>query len=196
MGHECTENETSSQFPRFSIIQDFSIIQECRKGTSRYLFTKSSKVFDRGQLQGRSCLICIYCPIARRSARRVHSTRAHPRRSSRSLYAPGQGRTKREKRIPGPGHADLRVSVLVPGRRVQRPPPLHHLLLHFRRPRISAGREDTSIHPLRPPSALCGLTLLLLVLPPLPSISSLITLGGWNAFITRPFSLQTFGIGV
>lgn len=28
-----------------------------------------------------------------------------------------------------------------------------------------------------------------------PSISPLITLGGWNAFITRPFSLQTFGIG-
>lgn len=28
------------------------------------------------------------------------------------------------------------------------------------------------------------------------SIPPLITLGGWNAFITRPFSLQTFGIGV
>jgi len=34
--------------------------------------------------------------------------------------------------------------------------PLH--LLHLRRPRISGSREDTSIHPLRPPTALCGLT--------------------------------------
>lgn len=54
----------------------------------------------------------------------------------------------------------VHISVPVPG--CSRPAmgsmttPLH--LLHLRRPRISSSREDTSIHPLRPPSALCGLT--------------------------------------
>lgn len=47
-----------------------------------------------------------------------------------------------------------------------------------------------------PPLSAFGTLLTPLLLFLLPSISPLITLGGWNAFITRPFSLQTFGIGV
>lgn len=76
--------------------------------------------------------------------------------------------------------------------------PFH--LLHLRGPCISRRQRGHFYPPrsLPPPPVLVPQTTLspqYSELSPCPSPTSLITLGGLNAFITRPFSLQTFGIG-
>lgn len=151
---------------------------ESRKGAPRCLFTAQSspRSLIRPQTAPRPSVsdTHLWCTRSHRNRRgRVRSTfpricsrrfkSLHPAdkdgQSGRDVSASIRTRTCRSR---------VHVSVPVPG--CSRPAkgstttPLH--LLHLRSPRISAGREDTSILPLCPPSALCGLTPLLLSLPP------------------------------
>lgn len=126
-------------------------------------------------------------------------------------------RGKRPRDIPGPGKRSCIPRFPVPERSrpamgsttiplspfsLLRSTPLH--LLHLRGPCISRRQRGHFYPPRSLPPAPLPFSFRRLPSPlgtpssqpafPSPA-SSLITLGGLNAFITRPFSLQTFGIG-
>lgn len=115
-----------------------------------------------------------------------------------SLGSPFQsvpGRRWVQRPYRSPFSLSLSVSLL-------RSTPLH--LLHLRGPCISRRQRGHFYPPRSLPPAPLPFSFRRLPSPlgtpssqpafPSPA-SSLITLGGLNAFITRPFSLQTFGIG-